>query len=202
MPRSKVKGPRGRNADGRHLMRYLKRKAGMTPEKIAEQEHVSARAVYDSIRQIEVHETKNSEGQLQLAVRDLIISTVPQAKETLQGLLTATELVEVKNHKTGRMENVVMEDKTTRLEAVRVFGQIATGMANPKVPLTQVNVNQTNQTANLGSAESYEERLRRLRTKAQEFNALPPEVAAVPQSIDSGEDDDSDFDGDEEDEDE
>lgn len=198
----KGQGSRGRNEDGRHLMRYLKRKAGQTPEEIAAAEKVTPRAVYESIRKIEIHETKNSEGQLQLAVRDLIISSVPQAKETLHGLLTATETIEVKDHKTGKMENVKMEDKTTRLEALRIVKSLVE-TTQPKGPAVAVQVNQTNQTAQIAAkgGETFEERMRRLRSSAKEHNLLPAEVSAVPKSIDEGDEDDfaGDDDGDEED---
>jgi len=39
-------------------------------------------------------------------------------------LLAATELVEVKNEKTGKTNVVRMEDKITRLEAMRVLNSI------------------------------------------------------------------------------
>ena len=85
--------------DARHLMRYIKAKGGMAPAAIAKSEKVSLSTVVESIKSIEVYEQQNTEGQLQLAVRDLVISTIPQAKETLHGLLTATEVVMKKNLK-------------------------------------------------------------------------------------------------------
>ena len=188
--------------DPRHLMRYLKAKAGIDPKEIAKSEHKSLRRVQDSIKMIEAYEHQNDEGQLQLAVRDLVISVIPTAKETMIGLLTATTTVRTPNAKTGKVDTYREEDKTTRLEAARLVKDLAIGM-QPKQPAVAVNVNQTNQTANIGSAETLEERLRRLRSKAQEHNLLPPEVAAVPAAIDSGLDDDDVIEGDdEEDEDE
>lgn len=173
--------------DARHLMRYLKSKAGMEPMEIAKAEHVSIGTVIKSIQEIEAYENQNSEGQLQLAVRDLVISTMPQAKATLHGLLTATEMKDVKNLKTGLEERVSVEDKTTRLEGMKLVVSMA-GALQPKGPAVAVNVNQTNQTANLGSGETFEERMRRLRAKAQEHNLLPPESAAVPEYVDAGRD--------------
>jgi hypothetical protein len=182
--------------DARHLMRYIKSKV-MDPAAIAKAEHVSLATVKDSIRSIEMYENQNSEGQLQLAVRDLVISTIPQAKETINGLLTSTELVMKKNLKTGKDEYVTVEDKTTRLEGARLVRDLIVGL-QPKGPGVVVNANQTNQTANIGSAETYEERLRRLREKVKEFNLLPAEVTAVPDSIDAPDNDD-DGDGDDDD---
>ena len=182
--------------DARHLMRYIKSKV-MDPVAIAKAEHVSLATVKDSIRSIEMYENQNSEGQLQLAVRDLVISTIPQAKETINGLLTSTELVMKKNLKTGKDEYVTVEDKTTRLEGARLVRDLIVGL-QPKGPGVVVNANQTNQTANIGSAETYEERLRRLREKVKEFNLLPAEVTAVPDSIDAPDNDD-DGDGDDDD---
>jgi hypothetical protein len=192
---SKALAKRGKT-DARHLMRYIKSKV-MDPAAIAKAEHVSLATVKDSIRSIEMYENQNSEGQMQLAVRDLVISTIPQAKETINGLLTSTELVMKKNLKTGKDEYVTVEDKTTRLEGARLVRDLIVGL-QPKGPGVVVNANQTNQTANIGSAETYEERLRRLREKVKEFNLLPAEVTAVPDSIDAPDNDD-DGDGDDDD---
>ena len=190
----------GAMKDGRHLMRYLKAKAGLDPASIAKSEKVSLSTVVDSIKTIEAYEQQNSEGQLQLAVRDLVISTIPQAKNTINGLLTATEVVMKKNLKTGKDEYVTVEDKTTRLEGARLVRDLVIGM-QPKGPMVAIQNNQNNQpVVQMGSAETVEERMKRLRKKAQEFNLLPAEVAAVPEYIDAGEDapDDDDEDDDEE----
>ena len=174
--------------DARHLMRYLKSKGGMDPVAIAKAEHVSIATVKDSIESIERYEQQNTEGQLQLAVRDLVISTIPQAKETINGLLTATELVMKKNLKTGKDEYVTVEDKTTRLEGSRLVRDLIVGL-QPKGPGVAVQVNNNNQpSVNMGTAETTEERMRRLRAQAQAHNLLPAQVAAVPEHIDLGED--------------
>ncbi len=185
--------------DARHLMRYIKSKV-MDPAAIAKAEHVSLRSVMDSIKSFEVYENQNSEGQLQLSIRDLVISTIPQTKETLNGLLTATETVMKKNLKTGKDEYVTVEDKTTRLEGTRLVRDLVIGL-QPKGPGVAVQVNNNNQpTVNLGTTETTEERMKRLRTQAQAFNLLPPQVTAVPQHIDEGEDSlDDEHDDDEED---
>ena len=187
--------------DARHLMRYLKSKGGMDPVAIAKAEHVSIATVKDSIESIERYEQQNTEGQLQLAVRDLVISTIPQAKETINGLLTATELVMKKNLKTGKDEYVTVEDKTTRLEGSRLVRDLIVGL-QPKGPGVAVQVNNNQPVVQMGSAETVEERMKRLRAKAQEHNLLPSQTAAVPEYIDQGEDapDDGDEDDDEEDE--
>lgn len=179
-------------------MRYLKAKAGIDLKEIAKSEHVHVREIEKSVRQIEMYEQQNTEGQLQLAVRDLVISVIPQAKETISGLLNAVTIERKPNEKTGKVDIIRTEDKTTRLEAVRLVKDIVIGM-QPKQPAAVVNVNQTNQTANIGSAETVEERMRRLRARAQEHNLLPPETAAVPVTIDQGFEDDGDFEEDEED---
>jgi hypothetical protein len=182
-------------------MRYIKAKGGMAPAAIAKSEKVSLSTVVESIKSIEVYEQQNTEGQLQLAVRDLVISTIPQAKETLHGLLTATEVVMKKNLKTGKDEYVTVDDKTTRLEGTRLVRDLVIGM-QPKGPGVAVQVNNNNQpTVNLGTTETTEERMKRLRAQAQAFNLLPPQVTAVPQHIDEGEDspdDEHDEDDDEE----
>lgn len=186
-------------ADPRHLMRFLKREAGMAPEAIAKSEGVSTAIVKQSINQIDAYRKRNTVTEMDLAIRDLVISTMPQAKETLMGLLTATELVEMGESKTGRKRVVEVEDKTTRLEAVRVVNSLIAGLQPKQAPVA-VNVQQNNQQANLGGSETFEERLRRLRKQADEHKLLPPEVAGTPDYIDAGEsaDGDEDDDGDEE----
>ena len=174
--------------DARHLMRYLKAKAGVDAKEIAKSERVSLQTVNESIKSIEMYEQQNTEGQLQLAVRDLVISNIPQAKETIHGLLTATELVLKKNLKTGKEEHVTVADKTTRLEGARLVRDLVAAV-QPKGPGVAVQVNNNNQpTIQLGSAETTEERMKRLRAQAQAHNLLPPQVTAVPDYIDQGED--------------
>jgi hypothetical protein len=184
--------------DPRHLMRYLKAEANLTPEEIAKQERVSVATVRSSISMVDSYRKQNDGIEMKLAIQKVVIETAPKLQETLHGLLSATELVEMPNGKTGRKHVVKREDKTTRLEASRLVKDLIIGL-QPKGAPVEVNVNQTNQVANLSQAETNEERMRRLRKKADEFNALPPEVAAVPDRIDSGDEDDDD-DGDEEDE--
>jgi hypothetical protein len=189
-------------ADPRHLMRYLKAQAMGGEEKdklaaIARAEGVSIQTVRQSVTHIDTYRKKNTSLEMDLAIRDLVISAVPMAKESLGGLLTATELVEVPNGTTGKKKVVRQPDKTTRLEANRLVKDLIVAV-QPKGPMIEQNINQTNQVATLSSgAETNEERLRRLRKRADEFNQLPPEVAGVPDSIDSGEEDD---DGDDEEE--
>jgi hypothetical protein len=184
--------------DARHLMRYIKSKV-MDPVAIAKAEHVSLATVMESIKSIEMYEQQNTEGQMQLAVRDLVISTIPQAKETINGLLTSTELVMKKNLKTGKDEYVTVEDKTTRLEGARLVRDLIVGL-QPKGPGVAVQVNNNNQpTVQMGSAETVEERMKRLRAQALAHNLLPAETAAVPDYIDAGDNAPDDDDDDEED---
>ena len=188
--------------DARRLMRYLKVKASGNSREaiaaIAAEEGISLRTVKESYAEFEQYEQTNSEGQMSLAIRHLVIALVPQAAESIGGLLNATTITSVKNHKTGMMENVLVEDKTTRLEAGRLVKDLVIGM-QPKTPMVAIQNNQTNQVATMSATESNEERLARLRKKAQEHNLLPPEVAAVPDYIDAGGDaEDDEDDGDEE----
>lgn len=193
-------------ADPRHLLRYLKYQAAggddEAMKRVAAEERVSLATVKQSVLMVDGYKKRNTASEMDLAVRDLVISSVPQAKATLQGLLAATELVEQKDLKTGKVKIVTVEDKTTRLEAVKVLNALIAGL-QPKGALMEQTIIQTNQTATLTSGETNEERFARLRKRAQEHNALPAEVAAVPEYIDAGEDaedDEEDEDGDEEDE--
>jgi hypothetical protein len=188
--------------DARRLMRYLKVKASGNSREaiaaIAAEEGISLRTVKESYAEFEQYEQTNSEGQMSLAIRHLVIALVPQAAESIGGLLNATTITSVKNHKTGMMENVLVEDKTTRLEAGRLVKDLVIGM-QPKTPMVAIQNNQTNQVATMSATESNEERLARLRKKAQEHTLRPPEVAAVPSYIDAGGDaEDDEDDGDEE----
>ena len=191
-------------ADPRHLLRWLKwQGAGADDEalkRIAKDENVSLATVKQSVMQVDVYRKQNTGPEMDLAMRDLVISSVPKAKDTLAGLLGAMELVEKKDSKTGKITVVKVEDKTTRLEAMRVFTSLAASL-QPKGPAVEVNVSQTNQTANLSGAETNEERFRRLRKKADEHNLLPPETAAVPTYIDDESAPEVNIDDDEEDDD-
>ena len=182
--------------DPRHLMRWLKAQAvGGSPEEaakaVAKAEGVSLQTALQSIREVDAYRKKNERTEFDYAIRDFVISAIPQAKEALNGLLLATEMVEVKNKKTGNIDIVTMEDKTTRLEAQRLFKDLVIGL-QPKTPQVEVNVSQTNQTANISGAETMEERLSRLRKQAAEQNLLPAEIMAVPSKIDRDELDEDD----------
>jgi RNase P protein component len=195
--------PKVKIEDPKHLIRFLKYEAAGADEAaialIAKEEKVSAAVVRNSVTRVASFRQSNTSAEMDLAIRDLVISTIPQAKATLQGLLTATELVETKVGNTGRTKVVSVPDKTTRLEAMKVVNQLVASL-QPKQAPVQVAVNQTNQmAATLGKGETPEERMRRLRERAKEYNALPPEIAGVPDHIDSGEDAD-DYDDDEEEE--
>jgi hypothetical protein len=193
-------------SDPRHLLRYLKYEASGGDEeamrRIAKEEGVSLATVKASVLQVDAYKKTNTASQMDIAMRDLVISSIPQAKATLEDLLTATELVEEVDSKTGRKKVKTVADKTTRLEAMKIFNSIMSTL-QPKGPAVEVNVNQTNQTANINSgSESNEERFARLRKQAEAHNALPPETAAVPEYVDAGEDaPDDDQDDDEEGED-
>lgn len=184
--------------DPRHWMRFLKSRAKLSPEEIAKAERVSVATVKDSIRMCEQHAAMTSQDQMDMSIRGMVITAIPKAMSTLSGLLDAEELVEMVDPNTGKKKHIKRADKTTRLEAVKIVSEIIKNV-QPKVPLANVNVNQTTQVAAsaMSSAETTEERLRRLREKAREFAALPPEVAGVPEAIDAGgsaEDDDEDSD--------
>jgi hypothetical protein len=190
---------KGSLSDPRHLSRWLKEQAGMEIKAIAAQERVSEKTVRESIAQVELHRKRNTGYEMDLALRNVVIDSAPVVKDTLHGLLTATELVEQKDHKTGNIKIVKQEDKITRIEAVRLVTSLAATM-QPKVPTIQNNVSATAQAATTVTAsETNEERFRRLQDKVKAFNALPPVVAAVPEYIDAGGDADDEGDDDDED---
>jgi hypothetical protein len=194
------------NSDPRHLLRYLKFQASGADDealkRIAKEERVSLATVKGSVIQIDAYRKSNTASEMELAVRNLVISSVPKMQQTLHDLLDATELVEEKVGKTGLTRVVKVPDKTTRLEAMRVSIALIAGL-QPKQAPVEVNVNQTNQTANINSGvESNEDRFRRLRKQAEAHNALPPETTGVPEYIDAGEDSDDDEDEDEDEDDE
>lgn len=184
-------------ADPRHLMRYLKQQANIDMPTIAKSEGVSVETIRRSVFMVDSYRKRNSAPEMEFAIRDFVISAVPQAKATLNSLLTATELVEMPNIRTGQKTIVKREDKTTRLEALRLTKDLMVGL-QPKGPPVEVNVSQTNQVANMSAAETVEERFARLRQQAQKHNLLPPEVAGVPTHIDRDEEEELDEDEDEE----
>jgi hypothetical protein len=182
--------------DPRHLMRYLKAQAqgGTTQEAalaIAKSEGVSVDAVRRSIVSVESYRNMNSSLQMELAVRSIVIQNTPKLTATISSLLDATELVSVPNPNNGKQKIVLRADKTTRLEAGRLMKDLIIGL-QPKGAPVEVNVNQTNQVANLSSAETTEERFARLRKQAEAHNLLPPEVSGVPQHIDRDQEDEDD----------
>lgn len=188
-------------SDPRHILRYLRREAGVSEQDIAKAERVSIHTVRQSIREVEAYRMLNDKNEFDFSVRELVIGLAPKARESMAGLLEATELVELKDEKTGKVKVVTVQDKTTRLEANRVFTNLILGL-QPKAPQIAQNINNNAQAVAAAAAasspgETVEERLRRLRQKAAEHNLLPPEVAGVPEEIDAG---DGDDDEDEEDE--
>ena len=188
--------------DPRHLMRFMKFQAitGSDAERIAsiaKSERVSQNAVRASIRTIQQYRATNDKNERDYRINDYMMSVLPAAKESMIGLLTATELVEIGDPKVGKTKIVEQPDKTTRLEAQRIVKDLVVG-TQPKSPIAEVNVHQTNQVANLSNAETTEERMDRLRKRAAEANLLPAEVAAVPGYLDRDEEPEDDDEGDEE----
>lgn len=174
---------RFRADDPRHLLRFLQREANVSPAQIAKSEGVSTATVLGSIRMIERYRAQNSVSQMEYGVRDLIVSMIPKAKKTLSGLLEATEMVEMVDPRTSQKRMIQRPDMNTRVEGMRLVADLI-GKVQPKAPPVEVNVNQNMAVANLSSAETPEERFRRLRRQQQQFNALPPEIAGVPQAVD------------------
>ncbi len=187
--------------DPRHLMRLVKFRVltGTDVERIAaiaKSEGVSKETIKASVRQMEMYSEQNKTFNVDLRINESILRVIPAFENSMAGLLAATELVEINDTKTGTKKVVKQDDKTTRLEASRIVKDIIVAK-QPKGPIAEINVNQTNQVANLSTAETTEERMDRLRKKAAEANLLPAEVAAVPGYLDRDEEPD-DEDGDEE----
>ena len=190
--------PKVSMSDPRHILRYLRREAGLSEADIAKAERVSIQTVRQSIREVEAYRMMHDKNEFDFSVRELVIGLAPKAKQSLGGLLEATELVEFKDEKTGKVKVVETQDKTTRLEANRVFTSLILGL-QPKAPLMNQQINNSSQAAavaaaaaSASSSETHEERMRRLRQKAAEHNLLPPVVAGVPDRIDAGDGDDDD----------
>ncbi len=193
--------------DPRHLMRFVKFQAltGTDAERlkaIAKSEGVGVETVKDSVRQIQSYREQNATLNVDLRINESILRVMPAFEDSMAGLLTATELVEMPDGNTGKKKIVKQDDKTTRLEASRIVKDIIVAK-QPKAPLVENNLNNTNkvQVATLSTAETPEERMDRLRKRAAEENLLPAEVAAVPGYLDRDEEPPSDGD-DEDDEDE
>jgi hypothetical protein len=182
--------------DPRHMMRLVKFKAltGTDAERlnaIAKSEGVSVSTVKDSVRQMQAYNEQNASGMVDLRINESINRVMPAFENSMVGLLEATELVEINDTKTGKKKVVTQDDKTTRLEASRIVKDIIVAK-QPKQPMAEIHVSQTNQVANLSAAETTEERMDRLRRRAAEENLLPAETAAVPGYLDRDEDKPSD----------
>ena len=196
--------------DPRHLMRFVKFQAltGTDTERlkaIAKSEGVGVDTVKASVSQIQSYREQNATLNVDLRINESILRVMPAFEDSMAGLLTATELVEMPDGNTGKKKIVKQDDKTTRLEASRIVKDIIVAK-QPKAPMVENHVSQTNQVATLSVAETTEERMDRLRKRAAEENLLPAETAAVPGYLDRDEDppgsddDESDDDSDEEDE--
>jgi hypothetical protein len=190
--------------DPRHLMRLVKFQAltGTEAERlkaVAKSEGVSMETIKDSVRKMQSYQEQNKTFHVDLRINESIMKVMPAFEDSVVGLLTATELVEVNDITTGKKKVIKQDDKTTRLEASRIVKDIIVSK-QPKGPVAEINVNQTNQVANLSAAETTEERMDRLRKKAAEENLLPAETAAVPEYLDR--DEDPEEEDDEEDDDE
>jgi hypothetical protein len=184
-------------------MRFVKFKAltGSDAERlkaIAKSEGVSVATVKDSVRQIETYNQQNESGRVELRLNEAVLKVMPAFESSMVGLLEATELVEISDDKTGKKKTITQDDKTTRLEASKIVKDIIVAK-QPKVPMVEVNQNNSNQVAVLSTAETQEERMDRLRKRAAAENLLPAEVAAVPGYLDR--DEEPEEDGDEEEED-
>lgn len=187
--------------DPRHLMRYAKFRAltGSDSERlsaIAKSEGVSVATIKDSVRQIDIYNQQNESGRVDLRLNESILKVMPAFESSMVGLLEATELVEINDTNAGKKKIVRQDDKTTRLEASRIVKDIIVAK-QPKGPVAEVNISNTNQVANLSTAETTEERMDRLRKRAAAENLLPAEVAAVPGYLDR--DEEKPEEGDEED---
>lgn len=180
-----------RKRDARHLFRWMQSQLGKTVEEIAAAENVAPATIEASIQSLMLYQEQNTQLRAELAFRDLIIEAIPQAKEAMGGLLQATTIVGVKDKTTGTIVDTEVPDKITRIEALRLLGNMFTA-TQPKTPgvAVQVNNNQQNNSPTVGRGETNEERLRRIRAEQAKYNLLPPKVIGVPQNIDEGYDPD------------
>src|ERR1700761_7397866 len=159
--------------DTKHLFRFLQHQSGKTIEEIAKSEKVNPSEIQKSIEDLLVYQEQNTQLRLELAMRDMIIQSIPEAQEALNGLLKATTIVSVKDQNTGQIKDIEVPDKVTRLEGVRMVKDFFSSTL-PKTPGVAVQVNNGQQGAStmVGRAETNEERMRRIRAKQMEHNLL------------------------------
>ncbi|MGA3264082.1 MAG: VOC family protein [Terracidiphilus sp.] len=79
-------------------------------------------------------ETPAKSSPLDLRINESILKVMPKFEESMAGLLTATELVEINDATTGKKKIVKQDDKTTQLEACRIVKDIIVAK-QPKGPL-------------------------------------------------------------------
>ena len=190
---------RNQSAEALHLIRYAQFSAsqGSDEERIslvAKQNGVSIQSVRTSIRKVQESKIRCSTEMMETSIRDVVVSTMPALRDTIERMLSAKQIIEVPDARTGRRKAIEVDDKTVQLEAVKASISLISAV-QPKAPPVAVNVNQNNLTS-LSSAETMEERMSRLRRQAEEENRRPPEIAGVPDSIDRDEYPDEDEDED------
>jgi predicted enzyme related to lactoylglutathione lyase len=71
---------------------------------------------------------------LDLGINESILKVMPKFEESMAGLLTATELVEINDATSGK-KIVKQDDKTTRLEACRIVKDIIVAKQPKSAPL-------------------------------------------------------------------
>jgi hypothetical protein len=150
------------------------------------------KVVERSIKQIRLRRNMNTQETLNTEVVGMLMGNLYLADKSFKKLFNAKKYIE-RRLADGSAELVPVDDAETKLEALKVFGEYVKAM-QPKGTGLSVNVNQTNQTANVTNIRTggFEDRLAAIRKKVAEHNLLPP-VTVDAREEDPDEEDDDDI---------
>jgi hypothetical protein len=156
------------------IMRLMRRDRGETLEEIARTEGVSTKTIEKSIKQADLHRSVNTQGNMNSAVVSMLMGNLGRVDKGFKKLFNAKSYVE-RRLADGSAELVPVDDMTTQLEALKVYGKFVESM-QPKGGGVAVSVNSNNQTANVTNIRNggFVDRLTEIRKRVQEHNLLPP----------------------------
>lgn len=155
-----------------HFLRYIKHKCGMSPDEIAVSDNVKIKAVQRSIQHVEIYRKQHTLEFLNEAIIKEVMSAAPELGKALVRALTA---------KTEGQDGEFKEDIATQLKGVHSVSTLVRDI-QPKGSGTHVQVGIQNQNAPTVISHNYlgfEDRLRKLRPKIDQVNALPSETVSV-----------------------
>jgi len=155
-----------------HIQRYIRNRAGETVEEIAKHDHVTERAVQNSLRIAGIQRAHLTPEFMREGLIGVVMDGTTKISTSLLEALEATTPVEI--CKDGKTETVMQPDHKTRFCAIDRYVNIAT-TAQPRGPASQTNVNVgvgVNVRQASGAYVGMEDRLRTIRQQMKEAPQL------------------------------